>query len=155
MQFSRAHVLGAGATDNGGFATYDALFSHCFADAALLEADIVIYDTTPLATGLLGHSVVTTTTADSPVVAGIVAADAAAGQPVLVQISGVGYVTVLAAVSAAGEAISTSATPGSATDSSDAAGAYSGELAASVAGVSLEARSATIAGQALCRITCG
>ena len=156
MQFSRAHDLGAAATDNGGFAVYDGVFSHCFADAAVLAADIVIYDTTPVADGLLGHSVVTTTTADSPVVAGVCEADAAALSPVLVQISGVGYVTCRSTqVAAAGAAIATGTTAGSADDANNAAGAYTGELAASVAGVSLEARSATITGQALCRITCG
>lgn len=160
MQLQGPHTLGAAASANGGIPNYNAVFANMLCDdgagTGVLATQLVIFNTSPTSgVGLLGHSVEVTTSADSPLVAGVAHHDAADGDPVLVQISGVAYVTVLAAISAAGEAVSTSATAGSGGDATDAAGAYTGELPKSVAGISLQARSATITGQALCKITCG
>jgi len=158
MQFSRPHDLGATATQNGGYAVYDGVFTHVIADTnggtQILQGHIVAYQTSPTAgVGLLGHSVTTIASADSPLVAGIAEQDAADGESLLVQISGVADVIVLAAITVAGEAIATSGTAGQATDSGLTDLNATGELVAAVAGVSLEGRGSD--GKALCRITCG
>jgi hypothetical protein len=146
--------VGLAATDNNAFATYNAVFANCIADAAILEGQILIWSTTVDANvGLLGHSVEQTTTADSGLVAGVAHTDAALGTPFLVQTYGVADIIVTTGnVAAAGAGIATDTVSGSAGDAANSTSTTTGEDVVAVAGISLEARGTD--GRARCLLRC-
>ena len=154
MQLQRPMTLGAAATQNGGTASYNQLLMNCLADAAIAQYNIVVWDLAPVAgTGLLGHSVAPTTTPDLASVCGVAQHAAAVGEPVLVCSSGVSLVLATTAnIAAAGAAIATDTVSGSAGDAANTPTTAEHSLAP--AGISLEARSATVTGYALCYLRC-